>query len=86
MTITPTAEQERIVTEAIETGLIASPEAALNVGVETLKSQLAIRRQKETPEEWIARFHAWVHSHPTDTPLLSDYAVSRESIYEDRGL
>jgi LPS sulfotransferase NodH len=80
MTITPTPEQEHILAEAIQTGLVASAEDALNVGLETLKARLAIRRRSETADEWVARFRAFVHSHPTDTPLLSDEAISRDSI------
>ncbi len=37
-----------------------------------------------TTEEWIEEFDKWVDSHPTDTPLLSDEALRRENIYEDR--
>jgi hypothetical protein len=37
-----------------------------------------------TPEEWVRQFDAWVDSHDRTTPLLSDEAVSRESIYPDR--
>ena len=37
-------------------------------------------------EEWMHKFRAWPQSHRTDTPLLSDEAISRESIYQDRGL
>jgi len=37
-------------------------------------------------DDWMCRFRAWAHNHPTDTPLLSDEAISRESIYGDRGL
>lgn len=36
-----------------------------------------------TKEEWIKAFEKWTKSHGEDTPLLSDYAVSRESIYEE---
>jgi hypothetical protein len=86
MTITPTPEQERILAEALEAGLISRVEDALDVGLDELKVRLTLRRPKETPEEWIAKFHAWVDSHSTSTPLLSDEAVSRESIYEGRGL
>jgi hypothetical protein len=86
MTITPTPEQEHILAQALQTGLVASTEDALNVGVETLKGQLAIRRQDETPEEWIERFHALIDSHAWQTVVLSDEAMSRESIYADRGL
>jgi hypothetical protein len=86
MTITPKPEQEQILAKALQAGLIHSPEDALDVGLETLRSKLAVVREPETAEQWIARFHAWVHSHSTSTPLLSDEAVSRESIYRDRGL
>lgn len=37
-----------------------------------------------TPEEWIREFDAWVAGHDRTTPLLSDEAISRESIYPDR--
>ena len=40
---------------------------------------------RETPEEWNRRLRDWIESHPTDTPHLSDEAVSRESIYGERG-
>jgi hypothetical protein len=38
-----------------------------------------------TPEEWVREFRAWTRSH-SDLPVLSDDAISRESIYGDRGL
>ena len=41
--------------------------------------------QKTNPEEWMRQFRAWAGSHDRMTPLLSDEAVSRESIYSDRG-
>jgi argininosuccinate lyase len=40
--------------------------------------------QKADPEEWARRFHAWAESHDRTTPLLSDEAISRETIYPDR--
>ena len=85
MTITPTPEQERILAEALEAGLISRVEDALNLGLETLRSKLPARPAEETAEEWIARFHAWVDSHADQTVVLSDEAMSRESIYDDRG-
>jgi hypothetical protein len=36
-----------------------------------------------TPEEWSRAFRAWADSHERNTPLLSDYAVSRESMYDE---
>ena len=86
MTITPTPEQEQILVKAMEAGLIERAEDALDVGLETLLGRLTNRRRPESAEEWIARFHSFVRSHSTSTPLLSDEAISRESIYGDRGL
>jgi len=40
--------------------------------------------QVTNPKEWARRFHEWAESHDRTTPLLSDEAVSRESIYPDR--
>jgi hypothetical protein len=40
--------------------------------------------QKTNPKEWACRFHEWAESHDRTTPLLSDEALSRESIYPDR--
>ena len=40
--------------------------------------------QKTNPTEWARQFDAWVDSHDPNTPVLSDEAMSRESIYPDR--
>lgn len=40
--------------------------------------------QKTNPKEWARQFDAWVDSHDPQTPVLSDEAMSRESIYPDR--
>ncbi len=37
-----------------------------------------------TPEERANAFREWADSHDRNTPLLSDYAVSRESMYDER--
>jgi hypothetical protein len=40
-----------------------------------------------SPEEWVRQFNAWTRSHAgRNLPVLSDEAMSRESIYADRGL
>ncbi|MUG99272.1 hypothetical protein F7734_46080 [Scytonema sp. UIC 10036] len=36
-----------------------------------------------TPQEWVNALREWSESHDRNIPLLSDYAVSREGIYED---
>lgn len=38
-------------------------------------------QRKATPEEWSQALREWADSHINDAPPLSDYAVSRESIY-----
>ena len=40
--------------------------------------------QNTDPQEWARQFHEWAESHDRTTPLLSDEAISRESIYPDR--
>jgi len=40
--------------------------------------------QKTDPKEWARQFDAWVNSHDPSTPVLSDDAMSRESIYPDQ--
>ncbi len=39
--------------------------------------------QETNPHEWARHFDAWVDSHNPNTPVLSDEAMSRESIYPD---
>jgi hypothetical protein len=39
--------------------------------------------QKTDPKEWARHFDAWVDSHNPNTPVLSDEAMNRESIYSD---
>ena len=39
--------------------------------------------QRTDPEEWARQFRAWADSHRPDIPVLSDEAMSRESIYPD---
>jgi hypothetical protein len=40
--------------------------------------------QDTDPEEWFRQLREWAESHDRTTPLLSDEALRRESIYEDR--
>lgn len=37
-----------------------------------------------SPEEWVKELYAWAESHDPSLPVLSDEAMSRESIYPDR--
>ena len=38
-----------------------------------------------SPAERAAAFRSWAESHPRNTLVLSDEAISRETIYSDRG-
>ncbi len=41
--------------------------------------------ETSTHEEWSAEFHQWIDSHKNrNIPVLSDEAMSRESMYPDR--
>jgi len=40
--------------------------------------------QNTDPQEWARRFHEWAEGHDRTTPLLTEHAISRESIYPDR--
>lgn len=39
-----------------------------------------------TASEWVTAFQKWAASHRHNAPPLSDYAVSRESMYDDERL
>jgi hypothetical protein len=39
--------------------------------------------QKTNPQEWARQFRAWADSHDPNTAVLTDEAMSRESIYPD---
>ncbi|MDQ2950580.1 MAG: hypothetical protein M3Y27_32385 [Acidobacteriota bacterium] len=41
--------------------------------------------QETDPLEWARQFDAWVDGHDPNTPVLSHQAMSRDSIYPDRG-
>jgi hypothetical protein len=38
-----------------------------------------------TKEEWLKAFNTWMDSHDPTLPPLSEEAISRESIYGERG-
>jgi hypothetical protein len=89
MAIQLNPEQEQVVGQAIHAGLIRIPDDVIGVGVETIRQRLEARLALERPqsaEEWSRELHAWIHSHSTTTRVLSDEAISRESIYGTRGL
>ncbi|HEY1219353.1 MAG: hypothetical protein ABSE42_05140 [Bryobacteraceae bacterium] len=89
MTIRLNPEDEQLIGRAIQAGLIGKADDVVAFGVEAIRQRLQAREGSGTglqTEQWLREFRAWVHSHPTTTPLLSDVAVGRDSIYGDRGL
>ncbi|MBE8970079.1 hypothetical protein IQ277_28855 [Nostocales cyanobacterium LEGE 12452] len=59
--------------------------------IDTLLRQLVKQPERPfhetaTASEWVTAFREWAASHRHDTPPLSDYGVSRESMYEDERL
>jgi len=88
MVIALNAEQERVVDQALEAGLIEKAEDVLELGVGTIRQRLetASHSSMLSKEERKRALREWIDSFPTDTPVLSDEAISRESIYADRGL
>ena len=89
MTIQLNPEEERLIGQAIQAGLIGKADDVVAVGVETIRRQLQSRvgsGSQLNTEQWLREFKAWVHGHSTTTPLLSDEAISRDSIYGARGL
>jgi proteasome lid subunit RPN8/RPN11 len=88
MTIELTQEQSQLIDRAIQAGVIRTADDVVGVGVETIQRRLEERQaqvDRMSAEQWLQEFHTWVHSHPTTTPLLSDEAINRESIYGTRG-
>jgi hypothetical protein len=89
MTITLRPEDEQVIGQAIQAGIIERADEVVEVGLEALRARLeakAASGERISADEWMRKFRAWAHSHPMDTPLLSDEAISRESIYGERGL
>lgn len=66
--------------------------AAADYALMLLKERLLSAGQEDLPfwatatkEEWLQAFNAWMDSHDPTLPLLSDEAISRESMYGERG-
>ena len=80
-----------------EKGLLKLPEEASTLGLEPGDEvEVSVRlvlphspkreaTQASTPQERAMAFRAWAESHSHTTPLLSNDAISRESLYGERG-
>ena len=88
MIITLRPEHEQVIDQAIAAGLIANADQVVEVGLDALRRRMEARTPSApiTAEQWEHELHQWISSHSTTTPLLSAEAISRESIYRERGL
>ena len=84
MTIELKPEQERILQEALRKGRFQSIEQALDEALHSIVPSESGRPTLSSAER-AAAFRSWAESHPRTTPVLSDEAISRETIYSDRG-
>ena len=84
MTIELNPEQEHILQEALRQGRFQSVEQALDQAIHSLAPS-APNIPTLSPVERAEAFRSWAESHPRTTPVLSDEAISRETIYSDRG-
>ncbi|MDX6447359.1 MAG: hypothetical protein QOH71_4433 [Blastocatellia bacterium] len=80
VTLKPDLEEE-LTARAQAEGL--STEEFVNRELEKLVAS-ASGKSKLTPEERARLWEEWLESHSVGGPPLSDYAVSRESIYKER--
>lgn len=81
-------EQERVVDEAIQAGLVQAADDAVEMGVAAVRQMLRSRISSVTPavDRWSQDLDAWIESHSAAGPLLSDNAIDRNAIYGDRGI
>lgn len=84
MTIELKPEQERILKEALRQGRFQSVEQALDEALHSIAPSGDVKATLSAAER-AAAFRSWAESHPRTTPILSDEAISRETIYSDRG-
>jgi hypothetical protein len=88
MTIQLKPEQEQVVGQAIQAGLIANADEVFDMGIDAIRQRLKSPcNDANTPvlsaAEWEREFDTWIESFP-DTAPLPDEALSRENLYPDR--
>jgi hypothetical protein len=88
MTIQLKPEQEQIVGQAIQAGLIANADDIVDMGIDAIRQRLKSPcNDANTPvllaRDWEREFDTWIESFP-DTAPLPDEALSRENLYPDR--
>ena len=84
MTVTieiPEELAERYEDQAL-TGGLPFEQWLVKLAAQNLPVRSIVHLQKTNPEEWIRQVRAWAHSN-RHLPILSDEAMSRDSIYPD---
>ena len=84
LTIELPSEKEAVLKAQAEARGMSIEEWLLQLAEQHLQPASIAHLQRTDPREWAVQFHLWAESHDRTTPLLSDEAVSRESIYPDR--
>jgi hypothetical protein len=88
MTIQLNPEQQQVVGQAIQAGLIRTPDEVAEIGIATIRHRLTAGQTEsslQNADEWFRELMAWSQSH-TETPWLPDAAIDRDSIYRTHGL
>ena len=88
MTIQLKPEQEQVVGQAIQAGLIAKADDIFDIGIDAIRQRLKSHpNEASTPvlsaRDWEREFDTWIESFPNTEPL-PDEALSRENLYPDR--
>ena len=83
LTIELTEEQVRALKAQAESQGLTVERLAQRLVEQAVPPQSVISLQLADPTEWERQFREWAMNHDHTTPLLSDYALSRNSIYED---
>ena len=84
---------EQIVRQENTNVIIFEKTSATSRGLETTTKKAASRRStikhkttdRLSPKERAKKWREWAAGHSHKSPLLSDEAISRKTIYEDRG-
>jgi hypothetical protein len=88
MTIQLKPEQEQIVGQAIQAGLVANADEIFDMGIDAIRQRLKSPSNDAnmpvlSAAEWEREFDTWIESFPETAPL-PDEALSRENLYPDR--
>lgn len=83
MTITLNVPPEKETAYRAQARGLSVEQWMLEVADQSVEPASVAHLQKTNPQEWARHFDAWVDSHNPNTPVLSDAAMNRESIYPD---